>query len=1134
MFNNLRALAVAIVAMVGGMCAQGQTVQFTTTDFTAENFADNSYTKDGVTITISNVEVKNSFKPQKSGGNFTISSTSAISEVVLTTNSSKNLLTCSEKTFTYNDKIATWTGTSSSLTFTNTTGSNIGIEAISVSKKSPYSTTVRDYTSGMSWDFSKTSTLWEASKAAMTALSDTWSEAIASQRWELKTTPTQATGYAVDIIEGLRFQGGIIYLDSEKGELWVADNGKLIIPSVPAGYRVIVESNNGKFNYNEEDYTLGTSITVPGEEGKTTDIVLTSKQLSKVSKITVRSPYVDFSYNTVTPTPEGHNTQYTMSLPSEVEGTAKIKSGEAFVGIPGLSVTLGASGEEWQVADELDSKKNPRAKAVAKILSPVKFNSAGIPVSGCFYAITPSVSGELTLTGLMWAKHNMMYKEGSSNAKVLSAGAEGNSSKVSTKSILVNGGTTYYFYSSYNSSGIYQLMLQSIKFEPSFLLDGALIKDGYSLTTKPTIGSTTDVFPSLSEDGSVKFESSNTSSVKMSGDDVQLVSATDDNITITATFAGTTAFPGDKKLTYIIPGVNADPNLYIAGSPSVGEKVTDIDGMIMTWGGWQMNSHKYNRYRYSSGWKWEETTDSWSAHADGDYVKKDGYYGGLLGYTSGARDGKSETYGNENDFYGSNFGDFKVGDKNSLPVRGAYATFEPTKNGTLSIYILQNGCINTFSNTNNETKANDVGWTGTSHDFAGKISWRPFYIVDEAGEPAPDVTPNISAKLNWSLSDLEGFVADNSKKSDTDEYGNATEAKVYWDNLTYNDISKDDMADFRKDAIKAVLTDDKKGQTVEIIKTRKVNADNTAFTEELDGGYMTVQKAYVLYELPVKVGKTYYIFSNSSTLGLCGFKFVADAAQSTEPVTLDNKTSDNLSETNKGKTFATATLAGRKFTAGQWTTLCLPFSVSASQMRVTFGDEVQLIEARTDSKAPYLYLVNHVNNQTVVAGVPYLLKPAKSYTAESPATISNGVYFPATPVDPATHAVKFTAEPDYQWTGTYANATLKEGDHYVSGTDGKVKYYSSGTHNSNSYRSYLDYTGNNQAKVFSQMSFESGASDVIDGIERIEMGDVDAEALPLATGVYNLQGQKVAANTLALHSLPSGIYVVNGRKVVVK
>ena len=48
------------------------------------------------------------------------------------------------------------------------------------------------------------------------------------------------------------------------------------------------------------------------------------------------------------------------------------------------------------------------------------------------------------------------------------------------------------------------------------------------------------------------------------------------------------------------------------------------------------------------------------------------------------------------------------------------------------------------------------------------------------------------------------------------------------------------------------------------------------------------------------------------------------------------------------------------------------------------------------------------------------------------------------------------------------------------------------------------------------------------------MADVDPDALNalgVATGVYNLNGQKVSDD---MHNLPKGIYIVNGKKIIRK
>jgi hypothetical protein len=317
------------------------------------------------------------------------------------------------------------------------------------------------------------------------------------------------------------------------------------------------------------------------------------------------------------------------------------------------------------------------------------------------------------------------------------------------------------------------------------------------------------------------------------------------------------------------------------------------------------------------------------------------------------------------------------------------------------------------------------------------------------------------------------------------------------------------------------------------------------YTDENKGtGYLVTEKSYVKYEFPVKAGKSYFIFSNSSKLGLCGYKFHVTDNSEPVAVSLANKEDSYNAVTDK---YANVTLAGRKFTQGQWTTLCLPFAVSATQMRETFGKDVQLIEfdktmligqentAANGDKETFkrntILLKNHVNNQIVAAGVPYLIKPGQNINAGE-AVIKN-VYFPATAVEPQT----VDGGNEYKWKGVFQNETLGNGDYYVSGKDGSFKYYTTENHPSNSFRCYLDWTGNGSSAksvVFSAISFGSATDDpTTTGIGEIKAADIDATAINTGK-IYNVNGQVVSNDSTDLNSLPKGIYIVNGRKYVVK
>lgn len=169
---------------------------------------------------------------------------------------------------------------------------------------------------------------------------------------------------------------------------------------------------------------------------------------------------------------------------------------------------------------------------------------------------------------------------------------------------------------------------------------------------------------------------------------------------------------------------------------------------------------------------------------------------------------------------------------------------------------------------------------------------------------------------------------------------------------------------------------------------------------------------------------------------------------------------------------------------------------------------------------------NHVYNQMLVAGVPYLIKPAKTVTD---ATFEN-VYFPSTAVDAGTVSVA----DNYTWRGTYGNVnTLGNGDYYVSGKTGQFKYYTTKGHKSNSFRAYLDFNSSTGAKpvVFEAMSV--GGEETTTGIETIKAEELDPTEFNTGA-VYNLNGQMVSDNSKDLNNLPAGIYIVNGKKYVVK
>lgn len=829
-----------------------------------------------------------------------------------------------------------------------------------------------------------------------------------------------------------------------------------------------------------------------------------------------------WSYTSTKEVKDVSNTVYTMTLTGTVSTMA---AGTTNTDLPGLSVTFGATGDnDWTIGQLKDNKGNLRNEHYYAQAGSTLALDGSIPTHGGFYVFKPAVSGKLTLTYSGWKNMAATWVEVNTNRTISASFKTPESVFVEmTQSVFVIGGKTYYFYG-YKKDTNYPAHLNSVSFEPSFLKAGGTKQVlNNAILDAPTLGETVDM-PFLSIDGSVKAKKTSkekTYDVNPTGD-IVLISKTDNQIGAQCTIPTTTAFPNEETLAYYFKGINANNNAYVVDNGTtftVGQALTTTNGGgSMYLGGWQFGASGTANTWTSSDSK--SKTDSWKqAVADYSGTDDQGLFthtlDGFLYSTAGANDACSETRGT-----------FDSNNKRlSLPCRGAYAMFEPERKGKLTVYILQNGSINTFNNDDNATTPNNYGWTGKSKDFTGEIAWRPFYIKDEQGENVSGVTYSINNNLTWTLSELQ----DLQKAQEANHPDKKTQLYFYKVvNGERTEVTSGDEYTTMYNALNQTRTD--ADIPIQVHQTK-------------DGGYMVIQKSYVKYEFPVLPGKTYFIFSNTSKLGFCGYKFVADADQTAQTARLDNRADQYAAPTG---TLANVTLADRKFKAGQWTTLCLPFSVSASQMRGVFGGDVVLDEVKqvaqpgeqvtVDGQSSTmsrntLVMVHHVYDQMAVAGVPYLIKPSQNVEN---ATFT-AVYFPSTAVTPQT----VDCHHGYTWKGVFANEPMGAGDYYVGSKDGYFKYYTTDGHNSYNFRSYLDFdSGKAGAKRMVLGTAEFGIADVntttgISNMTSIAPSDIDPRALNTGK-IYNLQGQVVSNNSTDLNRLPAGIYIVNGKKELVK
>lgn len=255
----------------------------------------------------------------------------------------------------------------------------------------------------------------------------------------------------------------------------------------------------------------------------------------------------------------------------------------------------------------------------------------------------------------------------------------------------------------------------------------------------------------------------------------------------------------------------------------------------------------------------------------------------------------------------------------------------------------------------------------------------------------------------------------------------------------------------------------------------------------------------------------------------------------------------------------------RKFVLKAWNAITLPCDVTGSQIMETFGDDAKLCKlegVNPQNKDQILFstvnLFDNYDTPAIVRGGCYLIWVTKdpvvaentphTFTVKKendPDVPSQEVTFPygniytitgvscpegmATPgnntVEVTTTTGKLSYTYFYQRPGAAQGATpVPEGSYVMSG--GKMYHLTGAWGGLLGTCWYITDMGTSSNSKVLAIDGEGGTTD-INGIVTEVPGDKAME------GVYNINGQKVADGT-SLEGLPKGIYIVNGKKHVVK
>ena len=452
----------------------------------------------------------------------------------------------------------------------------------------------------------------------------------------------------------------------------------------------------------------------------------------------------------------------------------------------------------------------------------------------------------------------------------------------------------------------------------------------------------------------------------------------------------------------------------------------------------------------------------------------------------------------------------------NVPCSGSFLVFNPKTNGKVTAHIFQNGAFDAKT-----TKKKD----GT---VIKEYQYRPqrrVFIMDEAGNFVTSTAhiESTNGKPTGGVYDLTKYGWDlNGGKAPTE-----AEVASHFDGLESFVMTQEG---FKNNVYPSALSDD-------------IMPNNKAITnhpnEKSAHGWCVLADSPVTYTFNVKAGKTYYLYNFGSKIGFYGFSF--DEGETKPEVDNVNYNADDATANNVVVKTAEGHVAqvkiAREMVANRWTTCVLPFSLNRQQVDAIFGPaysatakegtQILYFDHVEGSKA---YFVRHAYN-TIVAGKPFLIKPTKDVKSINTADVTDYPYVTIENTEPK----GWCESNEYVWTSSYNKMNIVKNDYFIGASDGNFKAYAAASGTVKGFRGFLKAKLPAGAKP---MMLSISTSSITDGNEGETTGiedliiNADGELIPANCRVYNINGQLVSEDANTFQSLPSGIYIINGKKYI--
>lgn len=256
------------------------------------------------------------------------------------------------------------------------------------------------------------------------------------------------------------------------------------------------------------------------------------------------------------------------------------------------------------------------------------------------------------------------------------------------------------------------------------------------------------------------------------------------------------------------------------------------------------------------------------------------------------------------------------------------------------------------------------------------------------------------------------------------------------------------------------------------------------------------------------------------------------SSATTTDITLDglNAEAKNVEALNgyEGKIVDKITI-NRSFAAdGGWYTLCLPFALTADDIKTTFKDALFNEFESVSVNAQGVAQLKFKKVTETQAGVPYMVLPRNGNTVENPVFTDKTIEKTTPQTITRTCEASDGETLNYKFIGVY-DPTVVSGENnvrFVGGNQGTELLIPDGKGTIKGLRAYFVFPNSSEGIITqAKLNIDDDSTTGIISINAINANHSNE------TNIYTLSGQQVSKNQ---KTLKPGIYLKNGKKIMVR